>query len=48
MSKRHSLSLKQKIEVVNFYEKEKFSVRDLAKKFNIGKTQAANIICKKA
>jgi hypothetical protein len=40
--------LKEKINVVEFYEKQKVSVRALASKFKIGKTQAANIISKRS
>ncbi|KAJ8950885.1 hypothetical protein NQ318_011185 [Aromia moschata] len=41
--KKNVLTLKEKLEVVKVLENEKLSVRDLAKKFNIGKTQAAQI-----
>lgn len=41
------LTLKEKIDVIEFYNKEKSSIRILAKKFNIGKTQASNIINKR-
>jgi hypothetical protein len=41
--KKRVLTLKEKINV-EFYEKQKVSVRALASKFKIGKTQAANII----
>lgn len=37
------LSLKEKMEIVNVLDKETVSVRNLAKRFNIGKTQAAEI-----
>ncbi|XP_050308745.1 tigger transposable element-derived protein 6-like [Anthonomus grandis grandis] len=37
------LSLKEKMEVVNVLDRESVSVRHLAKRFNIGKTQAAEI-----
>jgi DNA-binding MarR family transcriptional regulator len=46
-AKRHSLTLKEKLEIVNVYNKEKLSVRDLSKRFNIGKTQAAEIVKKR-
>ncbi|CAH1990001.1 unnamed protein product [Acanthoscelides obtectus] len=36
--------LKQKIETVDVHNKEKLSVRNLSKRFNIGKTEAADII----
>ena len=45
--KRIVLTLKEKIEIINTYELEKTSVRDLAKRFNISKTQAAEIVKKK-
>lgn len=41
---RKILTLKQKIEIVEVHNKEKLSVRNLSKRFNIGKTQAADII----
>nr|CAI5825522.1 unnamed protein product [Callosobruchus analis] len=37
-------TLKQKIEIVEVYNKEKLSVRNLSKRFNIGKTQVSEII----
>ncbi|XP_050310349.1 tigger transposable element-derived protein 6-like [Anthonomus grandis grandis] len=37
------LSLKEKMEVVDVLDRESVSVRHLAKRFNIGKTQAAEI-----
>jgi predicted DNA-binding protein YlxM (UPF0122 family) len=46
-AKHHSLTLKEKLEIVNVYNKEKLSVRDLSKRFNIGKTQAAEIVKKR-
>jgi hypothetical protein len=46
--KKRVLTLKEKINVVEFYEKQKVSVRALASKFKIGKTQAANIISKRS
>lgn len=42
--KRKVLTLKQKINVIETCDREKLSVRDLAKRFEIGKTQAADII----
>lgn len=42
--KRRVLSLKEKIEILEIYNKEKLSVRVLANRFKIGKTQAAGII----
>ncbi|KAJ8970296.1 hypothetical protein NQ314_001301 [Rhamnusium bicolor] len=42
--KRRLLTLKEKIDIVETYNKEKLSVRDLSKRFNIGKTQAAGIV----
>ena len=47
-SVRQLLTLKQKVEIEEQYEKDKNSVRDLAKRFNISKTQAANIIKKRS
>ncbi|KMY92887.1 tigger transposable element-derived protein 6 [Drosophila simulans] len=41
---RTSLTLEEKMEVIQSQERNKLSVRDLAKKFNIGKTQAADIL----
>lgn len=41
--KKRMLTLKEKMEVVNLLDRERVSVRDLAKRFNIGKTQAAEI-----
>jgi hypothetical protein len=41
------LTLKEKIEIVQFYNKEKVSVRALARRFEIGKTQAATIVSKR-
>ncbi|XP_071057062.1 tigger transposable element-derived protein 6-like [Onthophagus taurus] len=38
------LMLKEKMEIVCLLDKEKLSVRDIVKKFKIGKTQAAKII----
>ncbi|KAJ3615426.1 hypothetical protein MTP99_007389 [Tenebrio molitor] len=45
--KKNMLTLKEKMEVVNVLDKEKLSVRALAKRFNIGKTQAAELAKKK-
>ena len=42
------LTLKDKIQILEWYDKYKSSVRNLATKFQIGKTQAANIIKNKA
>ncbi|EDX15506.1 GD15259 [Drosophila simulans] len=41
---RTSLTLEEKMEVIQSQEQNKLSVRDLAKRFNIGKTQAADIL----
>lgn len=41
------LTLQEKINIIEVYNKDRVSVRALAAKFNIGKTQAANIIRKK-
>ncbi|XP_036320191.1 tigger transposable element-derived protein 4-like [Rhagoletis pomonella] len=41
--KKKLLSIKEKMEIINVFEKEKLSVRGIAKRFNIGKTQAAEI-----
>lgn len=43
-SKKRVLTLKQKIEIIEFQNKQKLGVRALAIKFQIGKTQAADII----
>ncbi|XP_071054692.1 tigger transposable element-derived protein 6-like [Onthophagus taurus] len=42
--KKKMLMLKEKMEIVCLLDKEKLSVRDIAKKFKIGKTQAAKIV----
>ncbi|XP_071054691.1 tigger transposable element-derived protein 6-like [Onthophagus taurus] len=42
--KKKMLMLKEKMEIVYLLDKEKLSVRDIAKKFKIGKAQAAKII----
>nr|XP_016929684.1 tigger transposable element-derived protein 3 [Drosophila suzukii] len=41
---RQLLSLEEKMEVIRTHEQNKLTVRDLAKRFNIGKTQAAEIL----
>jgi DNA-binding GntR family transcriptional regulator len=38
-SKRKSLSLKAKIELIEFAASQKISIRQLAEKFKVGKTQ---------
>lgn len=38
------LTLKEKIEIIYAYDSDQVSVRTLAKRFNIGKTQAALIV----
>ena len=38
-TQRKRLTLKEKVEVINMYDKKKSSVRDLASKFQVGKTQ---------
>ncbi|XP_050294912.1 jerky protein homolog [Anthonomus grandis grandis] len=43
-SKRKGLTLKEKVDVIEIFNKDKLSVRDLAKRFGMGKTQAAEII----
>ncbi|XP_066904092.1 tigger transposable element-derived protein 6-like [Halyomorpha halys] len=43
-TKRTRLSLKEKVDVIIVREKEKLSVRDLAKKFNVGKTCIAETL----
>lgn len=45
--KRSILTLKQKVDVLEVYNREKLSVRNLSKRFNIGKTQASDIIKKR-
>lgn len=47
-TKRHILTLEEKIDIVKVYDSEKLSVRDLSKRFKIGKTQAAEIVKKRA
>ncbi|SPP75038.1 tigger transposable element-derived protein 3 [Drosophila guanche] len=41
---RRLLTLSEKNEVIQVQEREKLSVRDLGRRFNIGKTQAAEIL----
>ncbi|XP_054746495.1 tigger transposable element-derived protein 4-like [Anastrepha obliqua] len=41
--KKKVLSFKEKMEIINVFEKDKLSVRGIGKRFNIGKTQAAEI-----
>ncbi|XP_054734021.1 tigger transposable element-derived protein 4-like [Anastrepha obliqua] len=41
--KKKVLFIKEKMEIINVFEKDKLSVRGIAKRFNIGKTQAAEI-----
>ncbi|XP_067633798.1 tigger transposable element-derived protein 3-like [Eurosta solidaginis] len=41
--KKKVLYIKEKTEIINVFEKVKLSVRGVAKRFNIGKTQAAKI-----
>lgn len=47
-SSRNILTLNEKIKIINAFNNEKQSVRDLAKRFNISKTQAATIIKKRS
>lgn len=42
--KKRLLSIQEKVDIIRAYEKEKVSVRALADRFKIGKTQAAGII----
>jgi predicted DNA-binding protein YlxM (UPF0122 family) len=44
---RHNLTLKEKMQIVDVYNVEKLSVRELAARFKIGKTQASVIIKKR-
>ncbi|EDW71327.1 tigger transposable element-derived protein 3 [Drosophila virilis] len=44
MERKKVLSLKEKMEVISAYDQTNSSVRALAKRFNIGKTQAALIV----
>ncbi|XP_017054024.1 tigger transposable element-derived protein 6 [Drosophila ficusphila] len=44
---RKLLTLEEKMEVIQVQEHNKLTVRDLAKRFNIGKTQAADILKQK-
>nr|XP_014095325.1 tigger transposable element-derived protein 6 [Bactrocera oleae]XP_014095331.1 tigger transposable element-derived protein 6 [Bactrocera oleae]XP_014095339.1 tigger transposable element-derived protein 6 [Bactrocera oleae]XP_014095347.1 tigger transposable element-derived protein 6 [Bactrocera oleae] len=41
--KKKVLSIKDKMEIINVVEREKLSVREIAKRFDIGKSQAAEI-----
>ncbi|GBL85459.1 hypothetical protein AVEN_34637-1 [Araneus ventricosus] len=43
-SKRKRLNLKEKIDVLEVTEKEKLSVRSLAKRFHVGKTQISELL----
>ncbi|XP_045467026.1 tigger transposable element-derived protein 6-like [Harmonia axyridis] len=45
--RKRFLTLKEKMELINIAEKENSSVRKLAERFNIGKTQAAAIVKQK-
>ena len=45
--KRKVLSIKDKIDLLQIYTKGKYTVRCLADRFKIGKTQAAEIIRQK-
>jgi hypothetical protein len=38
---RHTLTLNEKIQIVDVYNAERISVRELAERFKIGKTQAS-------
>lgn len=42
--KKQMLTLEEKVNIIKLYEREKLSVRNLAGKFNIGKTQAGQIV----
>lgn len=42
--KRKHLTVTEKIKLLDFYEKENVSARDLTNKFRIGKTQATDLI----
>ncbi|GBN92128.1 hypothetical protein AVEN_121739-1 [Araneus ventricosus] len=44
MSKRKRLNLKEKIDVLKVIEKEKLSVRRLAERFPVGKTQISELL----
>lgn len=46
-NKRNFLTLKEKMEIINTYDKERVSVRALANRFKIGKTQVGKIIKQK-
>lgn len=43
-SKRKRLTIKEKIEIIKVSESKKLSVRVLAEKFGIGKTQVSDIL----
>ncbi|XP_045463820.1 tigger transposable element-derived protein 6-like [Harmonia axyridis] len=47
-TKRRVLTLEEKINVVNIYNEQKLSVRELSKRCNIGKTAAAEIVKKRS
>lgn len=42
--KRIRLTLQEKVEIINVYENEKLSVRDMAARFADGKTQINDIL----
>ena len=41
---KHCLTLVEKIEILDANKKKKMSCRDISKTYNIGKTQAANLL----
>jgi hypothetical protein len=47
MAPPESLTLKEKVNIINYHKREKCGVRKLPEVFKIGKTQAAEILKKR-